>query len=71
MEDERSKIFLKGWSTKGENRGIGLWLVRKTVTSLGGTIEAESAPGSGSSFEVKLPLPVEARESKYRGDPAC
>ncbi len=55
-EDTLSRIFSKGWSTKGENRGLGLWLVRKTVDVLGGSIEVDSRPGAGTVFHVTLPL---------------
>ena len=37
--------------------GIGLTLVRRLVEMHGGRVEARSAgPGSGSEFEVRLPL---------------
>ena len=54
--EELSRVFLRGWSTKGENRGIGLWLVSKTVLSLAGTMDVGSTPGKGSRFTVRLPL---------------
>ena len=40
--------------------GIGLALARELVELHGGTIRAESAPGFGSTFIVRLPLTLEA-----------
>jgi K+-sensing histidine kinase KdpD len=40
--------------------GIGLYLVRQVVEGLGGRVDVESQPGSGSSFEIQLPVPAEA-----------
>jgi len=36
--------------------GIGLALVRKTVSKMGGKVWAESTPGEGSTFYLTLPL---------------
>ena len=39
-----------------EGTGIGLALVRELVTLHGGTITAESTPGEGSAFIVRIPV---------------
>lgn len=48
-------IFTKGFSTKGENRGVGLFLARQQTDNLGGSIAVESEPGVFTQFFVQLP----------------
>ncbi|MRS15487.1 two-component system sensor histidine kinase DcuS [Enterobacteriaceae bacterium RIT691] len=48
-------IFAKGFSTKGENRGVGLFLASQQLDELGGTITVESEPGVFTQFFVHLP----------------
>lgn len=36
--------------------GVGLALVRKAMERMGGTVSAQSAPGSGATFTLRLPL---------------
>lgn len=39
--------------------GIGLWIVRRNVEALGGTVEAANRPGGGLTVTVTLPRNVE------------
>lgn len=53
-------IFLPGFSTReqaGETsgRGVGLDVVRRKVTSLGGSVAVESEPGKGARFTLRMP----------------
>ena len=54
-------IFAPGFSTAEEvtdvsGRGVGMDVVKKNITSLGGTVEIDSAEGYGMSVRVRLPL---------------
>jgi CitB family two-component system sensor histidine kinase MalK len=48
------QIFLKGYSTKAESRGFGLFLVARAIERLNGTIQVETAPGNGALFRVVI-----------------
>ncbi|MCW2506796.1 MAG: two-component sensor histidine kinase [Actinomycetia bacterium] len=43
--------------------GLGLSIVVSLVAAHDGTVSVRSEPGSGSEFEVELPLPAHSRES--------
>lgn len=48
------KIFEKGFSTKGEGRGVGLFHTKQLIESLGGSISVESVEGMGTKFTVNV-----------------
>ncbi|WP_043931202.1 DcuS/MalK family sensor histidine kinase [Bacillus sp. EB01] len=54
--EAQGKIFEKGYSTKGENRGYGLYLVAKNVKELGGTLTIDSKLLLGTNFIVQIPI---------------
>ncbi len=54
-EGETEKIFFKGFSSKGQQRGFGLYLVKKTLDELQGSIDVESIKGQGTVFMAKIP----------------
>jgi two-component system chemotaxis sensor kinase CheA len=54
-------IFLPGFSTADQvsnlsGRGVGMDVVRRNISSLGGRIGVYSTPGEGSRFVLSLPL---------------
>ena len=54
-------IFAPGFSTAEQvtdvsGRGVGMDVVKKNITALGGTVEIDSAEGYGMSVRVRLPL---------------
>ncbi|MCR5253280.1 MAG: Spo0B domain-containing protein [Treponema sp.] len=51
-EENRTKVFENGFSTKGKGRGVGLYHTKQLIESLGGKISFESQVGAGTSFMV-------------------
>ncbi|MCX4626066.1 sensor histidine kinase [Streptomyces sp. NBC_01443] len=49
-------VFLRGWSGKGEGRGLGLALVRQVAHRHGGSAIAAEGPDGGAEFTVRLPV---------------
>ncbi|MED3563833.1 DcuS/MalK family sensor histidine kinase [Bacillus xiapuensis] len=58
-EELQNQIFQKGFSTNGENRGFGLYLVTQAVKKLEGELILSSKPGKGTVFAVYLPYKEE------------
>lgn len=62
-EKDVQHIFQKGYSTKGDNRGMGLYLVLSCVDELGGNIQLFNlGKKKGTCFKISLPLAVLYRE---------
>jgi CitB family two-component system sensor histidine kinase MalK len=53
-------IFSKGYSTKGKNRGYGLFLVKKSIDKMGGSIMVDTFKNRGTTFHVEIPYRTEA-----------
>ncbi|WP_321475833.1 ATP-binding protein [uncultured Paludibaculum sp.] len=54
-ENLRARIFDPLFSTKGEDRGLGLAVAREIAESHGGTIDVTSGTGGGACFRVRIP----------------
>jgi signal transduction histidine kinase len=55
-DDVKSRIFSVFFTTKPKGSGLGLFLVNRIVTDLGGTIEFHSKEGEGTCFSIWLPI---------------
>lgn len=53
--EEQHKIFSKGYSTKGTDRGMGLYLIKRSLERLNGQITVISEEGQGTLFRVMIP----------------
>jgi two-component system NtrC family sensor kinase len=60
----RDKIFEPFFTTKppGKGTGLGLSIVYGVIQRHGGTITADSPPGGGTTFTIRLPLEVRDQE---------
>jgi signal transduction histidine kinase len=53
--EELDRAFDDFYTTKDGGTGLGLSVVRRLVSDLGGTLRVETLPGQGSRFIVELP----------------
>ncbi|EJQ41380.1 hypothetical protein IEE_04624 [Bacillus cereus BAG5X1-1] len=54
-EDEIDALFIKGYSTKGDNRGYGLHLVKESIQRINGGIYVQSLLGTGTTITIEIP----------------
>ncbi|PEQ94179.1 two-component system sensor histidine kinase DcuS [Bacillus sp. AFS006103] len=57
-DDIINSLCVKGYSTKGENRGIGLYLVQRSLEKLEGQLEIHSQKEKGTTFIVTFPYNI-------------
>ncbi len=57
--DVMAHLFEPFFSTKPDGSGLGLAVSHEIVTRHGGSLEATSTPGQGSTFTVRLPICTE------------
>ncbi len=58
-EAMQNKIVQKGFSTKGENRGLGLYLVSQAIEKWEGELIIASKPKKGTIFSLYIPYKAE------------
>lgn len=57
---ELKKVFMPFYTTKQTGSGLGLYLSRKIVMEMGGTLDIRSEPGVKTEIAVKLPITPKA-----------
>ncbi|EEL72558.1 Sensor histidine kinase [Bacillus mycoides] len=55
QEEEMDALFTKGYSTKGDNRGYGLYLVKESIQRINGEIHIHSLVGEGTTITIEIP----------------
>ncbi len=59
--DVRDRLFRPFVSTKDKGLGLGLLYVKRVMDACGGRVDAESAPGKGTSFRLHFRVAEEGR----------
>lgn len=53
-QEQIGSLMKGGYTTKGENHGIGTGLIRNIINGSNGTMDIESEPGEGTSITITL-----------------
>jgi signal transduction histidine kinase len=56
--EELDDIFQPFRGSFGQGTGLGLAIVHRIVTDYGGRVDVSSAPGQGTTFAVRFPIPL-------------
>jgi len=62
--DDKEKLFLPYFSTKGRGTGLGLAIVSRILADHDGVIRVEDNVPTGARFIVELPTLAAGREAK-------
>jgi signal transduction histidine kinase len=60
--DDLLQIFDPFFTTRADGTGLGLSIVQQIAHEHGGTIEAQSQPGSGTRMILRLPASVRSQQ---------
>ncbi|MNP03947.1 Sensor histidine kinase DcuS [compost metagenome] len=60
--EQQQQMYTKGFSTKGKNRGMGLYLVMLRLQEIGGELHCSSQLGKGTCFTAILPYRAKEEE---------
>ncbi len=62
IQEEIGVLFTKGYSTKGDNRGYGLYLVKESIQRINGEIHVYSLVGKGTTITIEIPKGRDERQ---------
>lgn len=62
IQEEIGALFTKGYSTKGDNRGYGLYLVKESIQRINGEIHVYSLVGKGTTITIEIPKGRDERQ---------
>lgn len=62
VQEEIGALFTKGYSTKGDNRGYGLYLVKESIQRINGEIHMHSLVGKGTTITIEIPKGRDERQ---------
>ncbi|MCY8825244.1 malate sensor histidine kinase MalK [Bacillus atrophaeus] len=61
--EDQTKIFEQGYSTKGKNRGFGLYFTQQSMENLKGQMIITSEKNEGTTFSLRIPY--ESKEEQH------